>query len=83
MGPKGERGHPGSIVWNGIKVGSRFDVLFDWLNMHLGRKGRAGTRAGVGPRRYLAVIASEAHARTTRPTWTQRRRGTRWTSWRG
>ena len=20
MGPKGERGHPGSIVWNGIKV---------------------------------------------------------------
>jgi hypothetical protein len=24
MGPKGERGQPGSIVWNGIKVNIRF-----------------------------------------------------------
>ncbi len=23
MGPKGERGQPGSIVWNGIKVNIR------------------------------------------------------------
>ncbi len=29
MGPKGERGHPGSIVWNGIKVNKK---CFFFLN---------------------------------------------------
>jgi hypothetical protein len=33
MGPKGERGHPGSIVWNGIKVNislsKNWDIYID------------------------------------------------------
>ena len=34
MGPKGERGHPGSIVWNGIKV-SR-NAFTNVISMHDG-----------------------------------------------
>ena len=47
MGPKGERGQPGSIVWNGIKVSE--DVLIHSIEdedclIDLGRERRTGKR---------------------------------------
>ncbi len=46
MGPKGERGHPGSIVWNGIKVNIRlsknWDIYIDDGKFIQGEKGEPG-----------------------------------------
>jgi hypothetical protein len=64
MGPKGERGHPGSIVWNGVKVNLVDNQLAEDLrasHFFQGEKGEPGRdnesdREGVWPASHAQYI---------------------------